>query len=218
VQDFKSIPKDRPKTLGLYHYFCKGSTLDDIIRKTELPTLDIIPETIDLNLLERDLRNKQRREYTFSDDLIPFLKEKYDVIIFDNSPNFNMLIENALTSSSTIVTPLGCDLGTYESLDTNLYTIETFRDLMRLKWETVIFIPTLLENNKLSTQLHAYYVGQFPNLTRHSIRRTTKAQEAQLLKKSIFEYDPTSPLADDYYNVLREVWNEKILKTNTHRQ
>lgn len=51
--------------VGLFHFFEENADISDVIAKTDLPTLDIIPETHELNLLENILRNKQRREYCF---------------------------------------------------------------------------------------------------------------------------------------------------------
>jgi len=87
-----------------------------------LPTLDIIPETHELVLLEKMLSKENRREYIFKDKLIPKLKN-YDVIIFDNGPSWNYLIENALTTSDVIICPLGCNLLSYNASGTNFGSI-----------------------------------------------------------------------------------------------
>jgi len=112
--------------IGLYHFLLENAPLDEVIRKTSLPTLDILPATSDLNMLEKKLRFENRREYIFKDKLISQLSE-YDVVIFDNSPSWNQLIENALVASSCILSPAGCDLGTYKALQTNLTVLREFR-------------------------------------------------------------------------------------------
>ncbi|MFM8454595.1 MAG: ParA family protein [Gammaproteobacteria bacterium] len=67
---------------GLYQFLYGKVPFKKIIKSTDLPTLDIIPELPDLNLLEKKLRLENRREYVFRDKILPKLKD-YDVVIFD---------------------------------------------------------------------------------------------------------------------------------------
>lgn len=213
----ESLDASAPKPLGLFHLLYDKAPLNDVIKKTEIPTLDIIPETPDLNALEKKLRDAKRREYVFKDKVIKKLNE-YDVIIFDNGPSWNMLIENALTASTSILSPIGCDIGTYQSLQTNLDTIYEFKDAMNLTWENLILIPTLLEQTKLSQQIYGTYLNQYgDNIIATPIRRGIKGQEAILLGKSAIEHEPTSPLSLDYFELIEQVW-KKINKENTNKR
>ena len=72
---------------------------EKVVQKTAVPTLDIIPETPDLNVHEKKIRLEPRREYILRDRLLPRLSS-YEVIIFDNGSSWNQLIENALTASN----------------------------------------------------------------------------------------------------------------------
>ena len=40
------------------------------------------------------------------------------------------------------------------------------------------------------------------------IRRGVKAQEAVILNQSPIEYDPSSHLAQDYYELFQQIWNK----------
>lgn len=192
---------------GLYHFLYEKVPLNEIIKKTSLGTLDIIPETTDLNVLERALRLEKRREYVLQDKLIPHLGA-YDVVIFDNSPSWNQLTENALIVSKTVISPAGCDLGTYKTLQTNLGTLREFQEAMRLEWNNFIIVPTLLEKTKLSQQIYQVYQDQYGDTVIPSpIRRAVKGQESLVLKQSPIEYDPSSGLAQDYFGATEKIWN-----------
>ncbi len=191
---------------GLYHFLYDQKDLNQVIQKTSLPTLDIIPETPDLNLLEKKLRLEPRREYLLLDKLIPHLSD-YDVIIFDNGPSWNQLIESALTAANIVLSPIGCDIGTYQALQTNLATLIDFQQAMQLDWKHFFLIPTLLEKTKLSRQIYGRYLSQYAEqIISNPIRRGAKGQEAFLLYQSIIEHDPTAPLANDYYELITELW------------
>jgi len=74
-------------------------------------------------------------------------------------------------------------------------------------WENFIVVPTLLEKTKLSDQIQAQYKTLYPELiTRTSIRRAVKGQESVAQKYSVIESDSSSPLANDYYEVVKEIW------------
>lgn len=199
---------DLDPELGLYHVIREGAPLSTVIKKTSLPTLDILPETTGLNVLEKCLRNEPRREYVLQEKIVKPLKGVYDVIIFDNGPSWNQLIENALTAATTVISPIGCDLGTYQALTTNLSTLNEFQEAMKLEWNNFILVPTLLEKTKLSSQIYGAYLNKYGDKVTHTaIRRAVKGQEALVLRQSAIEYDPTSSLAQDYYEVTEEIWD-----------
>lgn len=183
-----------------------GCKIHDTILKTNLPNLFYIPESSNLNHLEQKIRSEPKREY-FIDRLIKSIKQEFKVIIFDNSPNWNFLIQNSLVSATDIISPIACDIETYRSLTQNIEMINDFKITMELDWANFILIPTKLERTKLSTQIEAEYRRLFPDLiTSSSIRSAAKGQESSLEKLSVIEYDPSSPLADDYYEVITDLW------------
>lgn len=215
-KEVQSLEESEKRSLGLYHHLFEKAPLADVIQPTTLPTLDIIPETPDLNVLEKKLRLEPRREYAIRDRLLPHLSE-YEVIIFDNGPSWNQLIENALTASNNIISPIGCDLGTYQALQTNLATLTEFQNAMKLEWDNFILIPTLLEKTKLSQQIYGAYLNQYGDrIIPNPVRRGVKGQEALVLRQSALEYDPSSPLAQDYFELAQEVWKRIIASEAIH--
>lgn len=208
---------DPSPQLGLFHLLYEDAPLTSVIKSTSLPTLDIIPETPELNALEKRLRNEIRREYFFKDKLLPHLKD-YDVVIFDNGPNWNQLIENALVGSNTLLSPIGCDLGTYQALKTNLSNVTDFQKAMHIEWKNFLLVPTLLEKTKLSQQIYGAYLNQYSdNIVSTPIRRGIKGQEALVLSQTPLEYDAKSPLAQDYFELMQQIWG-RILTSQTATQ
>lgn len=197
---------DNQPILGLYQFFAEQAPLDLIIKNTSLPTLDIIPETHDLVVLDKWLNQQKRREYIFRDRLLPFL-ENYDVIVFDNAPSWNHLIENSLTASNIIVSPLGCSLLAYNASETNLSSLFEFQKEMGLNDHKIIMFATLLERSGLSQQIFAQYLSKFSNyIIQTPIRSSVKCQEAMVCKQTILEYAPLTPIAQDYYELINSMW------------
>lgn len=184
-----------------------GCSIEDAILDTDLPTLFYIPESSNLNLLEQKIRDESRREY-FIERVMKPIRDKFQVIIFDNSPNWNFLIQNSLAAATDVICPIACDIETFRSLTQNIEMINDFKMKMELEWSNFILIPTKVERTKLSTQIEAQYRTLFPELiTASSIRVAAKGQESSLEKLSVIEYDAASQLADDYYGITKDLWN-----------
>ena len=208
----ESIEEFMPSDKGIYELLYEKASLKDVIQNTDLPTLDLIPESPRLSILEKKLRLETRREYIFKDKLIPKLSE-YEVIIFDNGPSWNQLIENALTCSNNILSPVGCDIGTFQALRTNLDALDEFKEAMNLQWDSFYLLPTLHEKTKLSQQIYGTYLNQLSEkIIPTPIRRAVKGQEAMVVRKSAIEHDPASPLAQDYYEFFQQYWNKLIVR------
>lgn len=196
-----------PQYFGLYDAAKNDQSVDieNLIIKSDLNNLHFIPESTSLNLLEQTIRDKTKREYFLSKLLNP-IKNDYEIIIFDNSPNWNFLIQNSLAMATDVISPISCDIETYRSLTQNIEMINNFKNNMDLVWNSFTLIPTKLERTKLSTQIEAQYRGLFPDLiTSTSIRSASIGQESSLEKVSVIEYDSRSPLADDYYSLMSDL-------------
>lgn len=199
---------DIPPVAGLYHYLFDKVPLGEVIRPTNIPTLDVIPESSELILCDKKISSEHRREYFFMDKLIPHLTA-YDVIIFDNNPGWSKLVENSLVCSKHIVTPFGCDIETFRSVEKNLAAIFEFRETMRLNWETFTLIPTLLETTKISQQIYSSYILNYKEyVTTEPIKRNIIGQEASLKMISVLEHSKNSDLGEQYFRTINEIWNK----------
>lgn len=198
---------------GLYHFLVDKIPLSNVIQKTNLPTLDIIPETPELTHLEMKIRLMPRREYLFKEKLIPALKD-YQVVLFDNGSGLNQLAENALAAANNVIVPMGCEIEAFKAVDKGLSIIFDFKHDVKIEWDNFIQVPTLLEKTKLSQQIYAAYLNEYSDhIIPFPIRKSVKGQEARALNTSILEYDPKSDLAQDYYEAAQEIWNGRILKS-----
>lgn len=195
---------------GLYESYKSrkegGCNIEETIQDSDLPNLKYIPESSNLVHLEQKIRDESKREHCLERLIKPLMK-KFDVIIFDNSPNWNFLIQNSLVFATDVICPIACDIETYRSLTQNIQMINDFKDKMELKWNSFILISTKLERTRISTQIEAQYKTLFPQLIIPcSIRTAAKGQESSLDKVSVIEYDSESSLAEDYYSVIHDVW------------
>lgn len=213
VEDFSQLKQK--KELGLYHFLFEGVSLDEIIQKTDLPTLDFVPETPELTFVERKLRiEATRREYVLEDKLIPKLLMKgYQAILIDCSPTWGSITEASITASQFVLCPIEAYTGGYFVVDYNLKNIREFSEAMKHELSGLFLIPTLTDSSKLSSQILSHYISTYEDIVvPYSIRRSVIGAECGFLNLSPIEYNPTHQLSEDYRKVLKYIW-DKVLET-----
>lgn len=213
------FPQSMPESLdgsndspnGLYEVYNEHLSLSDVIKQTSLTGLDVIPENPKLHLFAESLTAKTRREDVFSKTLIPLVKDMgYDVVLFDNSPSWNTLIQNSLACSDVVISPVGCDLLSYRAYETNLMVINKFFEQIEKNNVDFYIVPTLLEKRvSISNKICSFYLSRGSNIVINCpIRRSAKGQEATGKGLSSIEYDPKSDLASDYHDLITSIWQE----------
>jgi chromosome partitioning protein len=201
----KSMPED---VAGLYHVLADGVNLESAIQKTDIHSLDFIPETIELSVLDIWLKNQMRKEYIFRERLVsPLLGlERYDLILFDCNPAWSEMVTGALGASDTLLSPLGADINSLKAAKIFIELLADFQDEMKHTFKTFRIIPTMVETNKLSQTILGRYRVQYEDLcTAASIRRAIAVQESNALGKSLMEVGNNSPVFQDFVGVLKEI-------------
>lgn len=200
-------------------------SLEDAVIETTLPNLDLLPENETLEGFGEELSaktmvqagkgRKHRPVYSYySDILMPKIKEAgYDVVIFDNGPALTTLNKNSVFACDFWITPNSCDQGSIQVFENNLNAVFDFAEDAGKEWKDVILVPTMKENTKLSKQIHAMFANKFPEfITENYISKRVFVQEALVHAVSPNEAYPSSDFAQEYKNLLVEVWNRIIEK------
>jgi chromosome partitioning protein len=82
--------------------------VEDVLMKTSVPDLDLLPSNIDLAAAELLLVQEVAREQSLLRILAP-LRVKYDFILIDCPPSLGLLTINALTAADGVIVPLECE-------------------------------------------------------------------------------------------------------------
>ncbi|WP_440994710.1 ParA family protein [Cysteiniphilum litorale] len=194
---------------GLWEVSKGDVSIDKVIKNTNLPTLDYIPESSNLNFLEQKIKDERRREFTIKRLLAP-VTNKYDVIIFDNSAFWgSQLVQNSLAMATDIICPFGCELESFRSVVESIGLIDDYKKDMEINWNSFSIVPTLKNNTTLSTQIETFYRANFKDLVTNTTihRLNAVAEESGIEQISVIESHNNSPLANDYYELTIELWN-----------
>ena len=223
----KSID-ELPDYQDLGRVLFQGKSLNEVVQKTSLPNLDLLPETSQLTdvgdhmgtmaaLAANSSSGKPQPRYAhFKNVLNPAIKKAgYDIVFYDNGPSLTILAENALFASDYWLTPTGCDQGSYQVFEKNFNKVLDFADHAKKTWEKIFLVPTLKDTTKLSMQIYGFYLSQYTEFATQSfIRRTIKAQEALCAGVSPTELFLGSDLSQDFINISKEIWSHISKKSN----
>lgn len=194
--------------LTIADFVHKSASLDSIIVNTDLPSLDLIPESVALSDLEKELGIKLGR-HKWLEPILKELKKKYQFIFIDLSPSFSVLSEASLFSGSLHIFPVSCEIGAYSVMNSNFSMIQDFYETIGAEPTPQIIVPTKLANNKISKQVHQAYLQQYEDVSMTTIPSKIIGSEAESLGISVSEYAPTCDLAESYFELTKEVW-EKV--------
>ncbi|MCA9603235.1 MAG: ParA family protein, partial [Myxococcales bacterium] len=111
---------------GTYQVLMDGVPLRDVVAKTDLPQLDILPANRDLAAVELELYDADDRNYRLRDALRS-VNDDYDFVIIDCPPSLGLVTINALAASDLVLVPLQCEYYALEGLSQLVDTIDRVR-------------------------------------------------------------------------------------------
>lgn len=113
----------------VYNLLMGNTSPAEVIYKTDVERLNIMPCNIDLAAVEVELVNLPRRE-SFLRDALSSVKNEYDFIMIDCPPSLGLLTLNALTASDCVVIPIQSEFFALEGLTQLLNTIKLVKQRM----------------------------------------------------------------------------------------
>ncbi len=178
----------------------------DVLVKTEVEGLDLLPANIDLSAAEVQLVNEVAREQTLKRVLAPVAKE-YDVILVDCQPSLGLLTVNALTASHGVIIPLECEFFALRGVALLIQTIEKVRERLNPKLEVEGILATMYDSRTVhGREVLARVVEAFGDRVFHTvINRTIRFPETTVAGEPITTYDTTSGGATAYRELAREL-------------
>jgi len=181
-------------------------SIDEVIAQTNVPGLHILPSNIDLSAAEIQLVSEVAREQTLL-RILEAVRSRYDVILIDCAPSLGLLTINALTAADQVLMPLECEFFALRGIALLTDTIAKVQDRLNQRLEILGILGTMYDPRTLhSREVLERVVQAFGDQVFHTvIRRTVKFPETTVAGEPITTYAPTSPGAEAYRNLAREV-------------
>lgn len=184
----------------------RDAKIDEIVRPTATPGLDLLPANIDLSAAEVQLVGEVARESVLSRALRPVLDD-YDVVLIDCQPSLGLLTVNALTASHGVLIPLECEFFALRGVALLVETIEKVRDRLNPRLEVDGILATMYDSRTLhAREVVARVHEAFGDVLLHTvIGRTVKFPDATVAAEPITTYAPTHAGAAAYRQLAREL-------------
>ena len=181
-------------------------TVDDVMLKTNVVGMDLLPSNIDLSAAEVQLVNEVAREQTLLRVLGPVLDE-YDVILMDCQPSLGLLTVNALTAAHSVIIPLECEFFALRGVALLIQTIEKIKERLNPRLELEGILATMYDARTLhGREVLARVVEAFGDKVFHTvINRTIRFPETNVAGEPITTYATNSAGATAYRDLAKEV-------------
>jgi len=191
---------------SLYDCMINEVKAREVVLKTEIPHLFVIPSHIDLVGAEIEMINYPQRESVLK-SILADIRDEYDFVIIDCSPSLGLITVNALVASDSVVVPVQTEFFALEGLGKLLNTIKIVQS--RLNPELVIegILMTMYDGRlRLCNQVVNEVRRHFEEMVFDTIiHRNTRLSEAPSVGKPAILYDADSKGSINYLNLAKEV-------------
>lgn len=178
----------------------------DVILKTDIPYLDLIPSHIDLVGAEIEMINYPQRENVIK-NILEEIRNQYDFIIIDCSPSLGLITVNALVAADSVAIPVQAEFFALEGLGKLLNTIKIVQNRLNTSLEIEGILMTMFDGRlRLCHQIVNEVKRHFEEMVFDTvIHRNSKLSEAPSVGKPVILYDAESKGSLNYLNLAKEI-------------
>lgn len=182
---------DKQPENSVYDMLCSDLTSHEVLRKSEIETLDFIPSSCDLAGAELELSQIViGRERVLQEKLADIEKE-YDYVFIDCPPSLGLLTVNALTAAQGVIIPIQSEYYALEGLSQMMNTIKLVKKFLNKDIEIDGVVLTMFDSrSKLSKGVLEEIVKLFGDKVFETrIPRNIRLAEAPSYGKPVMLYD-----------------------------
>jgi len=192
----------------------RGVTINDVLLKTNVNGMDLLPSNIDLSGAEVQLVHEVGREFVLGRVLQPVIPD-YDIILIDCQPSLGLLTVNALACADGVLVPLECEYFALRGVALLMETIDKVSSRLSPKLAIDGLLATMYDSRTLHTrEVLAGVVQGFGDLVFHTvISRTVRFPDSQVAGEPITRFDPACNGAHSYRELAKELlerWRQGV--------
>lgn len=174
-----------------------------VIRKTHLPSLDLLPSNIRLERASQFLYMRPRREELLKRALAPVVNQ-YQFIVIDCPPSLGVLTETGLAMADFIIVPCQMEARAADGLVDLLEVIGIIKGETFSHWR--ILFTKVDHRKSITNQAVIAALAQWENkFFKTSIPQSEPLNQAQIERTDIFSFDAKSKGALAYETLTREI-------------
>ena len=196
---------------SVYEVLLDKMRVQDVIKKTNIPNLEILPCNINLTGAEIELVGVFSRENRLKRALFE-IKDIFEYIIIDSPPTLGLLTVNALVASDSILIPIQCEFYALEGVSQLLNTLKLIKEGLN---ENLSVEGVLMTMADFRTNLTTEVISEIKNFFKDKVYKTIiprniKLSEAPSFGKPVILYDKNSLGAKKYEEFVLEFLNSDV--------
>lgn len=192
-----------------YDLLVNECPLSEVVQRTAVEDLDIIPATTDLSSADIELLSNEKRSFLLHDALrhTSMSSYEYDYVLIDCPPSLNLLTVNAMVAAHSVLVPLQSEFFALEGLSQLMLTVREVRDTANSDLRIEGIILTMYDKrNNLSQLVEADARENLGELVFDTvIPRNVRVSEAPSYAMPVVDYDPNSKGSLAYFEVANEL-------------
>jgi len=194
------------QSIVIYDCLIKNTPAKEVIVKTKISGLHILPSGSDLAGAEVELAGMLGREHALKNVLREVLDE-YDFIILDCPPALGLLTVNALAAAHSVLIPVQCEYYAMEGLGRLIQNIDRVRNSFNSTLELEGILLTMWDarltlSKQVSDEVRKFF-GQ--KVYQSMIPRNVALAEAPSYGRPGLFYNPSSSGSKAYLEVAKEL-------------
>jgi chromosome partitioning protein len=191
---------------SVYDLFVHDKKVGDLVQKTEIPWLELLPATLDLVGAEIELISKEGREKILRERLKEISSE-YAFLLIDCPPSLGLLTLNGLTAADAILVPMQCEYYAMEGLGQLLKTIAHVQRSLNpgLRLEGILLTMVDPRNNLCNQVIQEMETHFGEKVFKTRIPRNITLAEAPSHGKPALLYSAVSRGAQAYLQLAQEI-------------
>ncbi len=199
------VSRDDVEGASLYEVLLDDRPMAEVVRKTELKFLDLVPASRHLVGAEVELAAADRREQRLR-KAVEAVAREYEWVIVDCPPSLGILTLNGLVAAQGVIIPLQCEYYALEGLADVLRTIDLVKKGPNPLLSVDGIVLTMHAQNNLADQVTREVRTHFKKeVFQTIIPRNVRLSEAPSHGKPILLYDVASKGCQSYLDLAREV-------------
>jgi chromosome partitioning protein len=191
---------------SIYQLMCGKKSVDEVLKKTAISGLDLIPSDIDLASAEVELVNTVGRE-TIVKFYLGDTLNKYDYVLIDCPPSLGLLTLNALTVANEIFIPVQTEFFALQGVSKLIQTFDIIKKRLNSSLEITGIIPCMYDSRTKLGQAVLDKIKEYfhEKVFNTNIRKNIKLSESPSHGLPIILYAPESNGAQDYEALTKEI-------------
>ena len=216
-QDADSLPQTLSNKLSAVMREEQQDPFSGILSHEE--KVDLVPPNLDLSALEMSLVTAMSRESVMKNYLSQ-VKDRYDYVLIDCMPSLGMITLNALAAADSVIIPVQAQYLPAKGMTQLLSTIAKVKKHTNRNLTIDGILLTLVDGRtnlaKSTVEALRENFGCRIRIYRTTIPIAVKAAEVSSKGKSIYAYEPSSPVAKAYAEFAKEVLADGRQKERLH--